>query len=189
MVVNPDIKKALDFNLKGLLTPEKKEEFDLFLDSLDFEIKPIWMKYGIGFSNDKLYIDLKKCYWTDKKLGLNGDFTLMVLLHEIGHMKRLMADDKHLFKYIDIVINFEEYFETVLEEEEFAELFTEEKFEHFTGYPIPWAIKQNIPDVNSESYKYFMESVFIKKNDIGTWSEYVSEVEKVGDETYEWIKN
>lgn len=187
MVLNPEIKKALDFNLQELFTEEKKKEFDTFIESLEFDIEVMRMFHGVGFANDKLYIDLRKCHWRDISLGLKGEFTLVVLLHEIGHMLRITANDHKLLKYIDTVEEFDEYFETVLEEEEFTDLFTQEKFEQLLGYPIPWSITSRMTDIQTNNYKSSMLEIFEKKQEYGSWVYFLNEYEKAGEETFDWL--
>lgn len=187
MVLAPDVKRAISYNLKELLSKEKLQEFLDYIESLDFEIEPMNMIWGFGFANDKLYIDFRKCHIKDGYIPNEGEYTLMVLLHEIGHMIRIMENNKKLFHHLDTVESFDEFFETVMKEEKYAEGFAEKKFEEILGYPMPYYIKSTIPEVTHESYKDIMRDVFQKKQEYGSWVKFLHEYEKAGEENFDWI--
>jgi hypothetical protein len=187
MVVSTEAKRALDFNLQGLFTEEQKNNFEMFLDSLEFELEPMRMTEGIGFANNKLYIDLKKCNDIDRRLGMKGEFTLIVLLHEIGHMLRLTTNNNKLCNYLNNINDFDSYYETILDEEEFTEIYSEEKFEMLLGRKLPYIIKRSIVDINDESYKNQMRNVFTTKQELGSWERYINENRLKEKEDYSWV--
>lgn len=143
-----------------------KNKFETLIDDLDFEVRNVNLIFGFGFSMDKLYIDLDK-------LHDRPELALYVFLHEVGHMTRF-KQVVGLFEFVQTTKDFEAYFSTVLEEEEFADEFAKAKFEGLVGREISGYVLADSPDIYDDSYKNAMNIVFNQYLKFGSWDAFIN---------------
>lgn len=150
-----------------------------YLNELDIEIEIVKLKEGLGFSNDKVYIDLLECYHQCRG---EKSLALFLLLHEVGHMKRINANPelRNLLETSD----FDVYFESVITEENAANEYAKATFKELTGiepnhfYIIPEEM------LRDTKYKAKIKEVFKRKEKLGSWGIFIQDY--LIDHDYVW---
>lgn len=152
---------------------------ETYLDELDVEVEVVKLKEGLGFTNDKVYIDLLECYHQcrgDKSLAL------FVLLHEVGHMKRINANPelRNLLETSD----FDVYFESVITEEHAANEYAKATFKELTGIEPNhfYIVSEDL--LRLDRYKAQIKEVFKEKEKLGSWENFIHDY--LIDHDYVW---
>tara|TARA_R110000796_G_scaffold162503_2_gene279281 strand:- start:917 stop:1780 length:864 start_codon:yes stop_codon:yes gene_type:complete len=150
-----------------------------YIDELDIEIEVVKLKEGLGFANDKVYIDLLECY---RQCKGDKSLVLFVLLHEVGHMKRINTNPelKNLLETSD----FDAYFESVITEEHAANEYAKTIFKELTGIePNNFYMVSEIM-LRRDTYKARIKEVFNKKQELGSWKNFTHDY--LIDRDYVW---
>jgi len=138
-----------------------------YLDNLDADVEAVKLRFGLGFTHKKVYLDLLEIYYKDR---WNGHLTLYTLLHEIGHTLRI-KENEDLLNILE-TDDFEVYFNNVLIEEAAAHEYAVNQFKLLTGVELNEGLEASMPDINSDSFREVMMQVFNKKQNFDSFAEF-----------------
>lgn len=151
-----------------------------YIKELDIKIELVKLPKALGFAAvDTVYIDFLNIYYKDQ---FKGRLALFILLHEIGHIKRILANEK-LRDVLDGE-DFEAYYDSVFEEEEAANTYAIETFKALTNEDVPQMILLKQADTTSSDYRAMMQHVWETKNALGGWDKFI---DNFVDRNYELV--
>jgi hypothetical protein len=154
----------IDEKLKKFLLKEHGEynfkKLVEYLESRTFDIKLNYLVRATGFTTiDSIYFDL------DNLKKHNSKMIFYIILHEIGHYKRIQKYGSDWVIEMLSISNFDDYFKGIVDEEIFADRFSCYMFYKMNKIIYPWNETQQLNLTSrQEKYKPLANMLFGKIN-------------------------